>query len=281
MTSRIYFFRIVFALTLLALPAIGACSSSRTSSGGSASERSAEEEEDDDESAAPRPPREQWATPRIDLEVAEGHLDTVTFHIGSPLFLRMRMPEGSACTPFNGQPFFFDASGAQLGWGFQEVVDSLLFPRDERPCDRILMLSSESSNRLAEGYYSLKIQIYNDERSRINSDTILLHPVRSASGATEQSYSRFIQEQIIRNSQLLVNDADTRAALFGEGVPKSAESEIYRALILYRSGDIAGAEYTLKSARDLQRFRERPLAEDARIARDALYTRLTGIPPEH
>jgi hypothetical protein len=142
------------------------------------------------------------------------------------------------------------------------------------------MLTSESSNRLAEGYYFLKIQIYNDERSRINSDTILLHPVRSASGATEESYSRFIQEQIIRNSQLLVNDADTRAALFGDGVPVSAESEIYHALILYRSGDIAGAEYALKSARDLQRFRQRPLAEDARIARDALFARLTGVAPQ-
>jgi hypothetical protein len=74
------------------------------------------------ERAAARNARPRQKGVAFVVEPVEGPTDTVAFHIGSPLFLRLRIPAGNdACKPFNGRPFFFDSSGAQLGWGFQEA----------------------------------------------------------------------------------------------------------------------------------------------------------------
>lgn len=185
------------------------------------------------------------------LEAVEGPVDTVEFHIGSPLFIRVRVGDPSACEPGTGEFFFFDASGSQLGWGFEEVQDSLLFPPVEGRCERILVLSSEASNRLAQGRFSMRTELFLDPARRLRSDTLALHPVRSATGADERSYARFLMEQITRNAAQL-RDPETVAALFGEGVPVSSESEVYRAVVLYRIGDFAGAVIALNSSHELE-----------------------------
>jgi len=217
--------------------------------------------------------------PQMTVEAVEGPADTVSFHIGSPLFLRLRIPEGNAaCAPFNGKPFFFDATGTQLGWHFEEVVDSLLFPNVSGDCERILMLSSENSNRLPEGVFTLKVAILFDAASRMTSNTIVVHPVHSQQGADSISYTRFLQEQIVGNNPLL-HDPETLKALFADGVPLSAESEVFRALILYRTGDESGAEAALQSAGKLVAQRHAQLTPNASATSTALLARLKEEPP--
>jgi hypothetical protein len=213
---------------------------------------------------------------RIVLEPVEGPADTVGFHIGSPLFLRMRMGDPAACAPKNGEFFYFDAGGTQLGWGFEEVVDTLLFPAAAGRCERIVMLSSEASNRLAEGRFTMRAELFLDPSRKLGSDTLALHPVRSTSGADEVSYARFLMEQIVRNGAQL-RDPETVAALFGEGVPTSAESEIYRAVVLYRIGDFAGAVISLRSSRELEQERRRAVGIAAATTRTTLETILAQM----
>lgn len=191
------------------------------------------------------------SSPSILLEPIDGKTDTVQFHIGSPLFLHLKINGERACRPFNGRPFFFDASGAQVGWGFVEVADSLLFPRPAGSCDRYLMLSSENSNLLAEGYYTLSVALLLDEKSELRSDTIVLHPVHS-SGADHLSYSRFLLEQILSNSPLL-QDPTTMGELFAPHLPHSPASEVYHAAILYMGGDLYRAGELLKAARAMEK----------------------------
>ncbi|MCB9216007.1 MAG: hypothetical protein R3F28_13895 [Candidatus Kapaibacterium sp.] len=186
------------------------------------------------------------------IESIEGIRDTIEFHIGSPLFLKLGIRTGRACESFNGHPFFFDERGAQVGWGFEEVSDTLMFPDAEASCERYLMLSSEASNLLAEGYYSMSVALLIDEKSELRSDTIVLHPIH-ASGANALSYSRFILEQIILNSPLL-EDRATLRELFSDHLPQSFASDVYRAAIFYRGGDrveasdaLAAAERRMKS----------------------------------
>ena len=212
---------------------------------------------------------ESKGTPIV-LEAAEFAQDTVRFHIGSPLFLRLRIPQGnSACKPFNGKPFFFDANGVQLGWSFEEVTDSLLFPSVTKDCERILMLSSDASNRLPEGYYTLNVAILFDAGTRMTSNTIVMHPEYSHGGADTLSYSRFLQEQIIRNNPLL-HDPETLKALFAQGVPESPASEICRALVLLRTGDVTGAQSALASASVMESQRGVPPAASLAARRDAI-----------
>lgn len=232
-------------------------------------EREGEEEEEEFERLPPAPPM-PWGS-GLDIEPTEGSSDTLLFHIGSPFFLRMRVSGDRACEPFNGRPFYFDAGGSQLGWGFEEVADTLLFPHAPGSCQRIVMLSSENSNRVAEGYYTFKTLIFLDATDRLYSDTLVIHAVRSRSGADTISYGRFLQEQAVKNSPTL-HDPETLRALFAEQTPKSAESEIYRAVILYRAGDNAGADAALQSSRALESRRGRPVGGTAAEAR----TRLTG-----
>jgi hypothetical protein len=234
-------------------------------------EREEYEREEHENASRPRTPL-PWGG-GIVVEPIEGASDTVSFHIGSPLFLRLKLSGDIACEPFNGQPFYFDASGAQLGWGFEEVRDSLLFPTAPGSCERIIMLSSENSNRIAEGTYSMKVLLFLDEKSRLYSDTIFVHPVHSASGADTLSYSRFLLEQIIHNTPLL-HEPETIQALFAEGTPRSAESEVYHALILYRGGDIAGAEKALLATSELTARRNYPLDRAASAVAGLLAERL-------
>jgi hypothetical protein len=210
------------------------------------------------------------------VEPAEGPADTLLFHIGSPFFITMRIAGDRACTPFNGTPFYFDAGGAQLGWGFEEVADSILFPHPAGSCERILMLSSENSNRIAEGYYSFKTLIFLDATSRLYSDTLVIHAVRSHNGADTLSYARFLEEQVVRNSPML-NDPETLRALFAEGTPKSAESEIYRAVIFAKIGEMASADAAITSSKRLEAQRGKPVTGTAAAARNLLIEELKEI----
>lgn len=244
------------------------CSSSRHTASADRDEYEEYEEEEEEFGKAPAPPP-PWSDPRMFIAPAEKPSDLLRFHIGSPFFLRLKVTDRDACAPFSGQPFYFDAPGSQLGWGFREISDSLLFPIPPGSCERVVMLSSENSNRIAEGTYTLKIQLFMDADHRVNSDTIALQAIRSTTGADTLSYVRFLQEQIINNSPLLT-DPETMRALFAEGTPRSAESEIYRAIILYRAGNPAAADEALLSARRLGERRAAPLDENAAAARDAL-----------
>jgi hypothetical protein len=233
-----------------------------------------EDEDEEFEHARPLPPMAWGGGMRV--EPAEGHADTLLFHIGSPFFITMRIGEDRACEPFNGTPFYFDAGGAQLGWGFEEVADSILFPHPAGSCNRTLMLSSENSNRIAEGYYSFKTLIFLDATSRLYSDTLVVHAVRSHNGADTLSYARFLEEQVVRNSPML-SDPETLRALFAEGTPRSAESEIYRAVILYKIGEAAGADAAISSSQRLEAQRGKPVAGTAAAARSLLIERLRAL----
>jgi hypothetical protein len=237
-----------------------------------------EYERERQEHPAPRKPM-PWGG-GITVEPIEGPADTVSFHIGAPVFLRLKLGGDLACKPFDGQPFYFDASGAQLGWGFEEVTDSILFPRTAGSCERIVMLNSENSNKLAEGLFSMKVMIFVDEKNRLYSDTILVHPVRSASGANDLSYRRFLLEQLVRNTPLL-HDPETIRALFAEGTPRSAESEVYKAVILYRGGEIGGAEEALLSATQLAAERKAPLDPAAAATAEAMKRLVRGETSSH
>lgn len=215
------------------------------------------------------------SAPPIDLEPIEGTMDTVEFHIGSPLFLRMRVNAGRGCEPFNGRPFFFDANGAQVGWGFEEVADSLLLPRADGSCERYLMLSSEHSNLLAEGYYTLSVALLLDEKSELRSDTIVLHPVHST-GADQLSYSRFLLEQMLSNSPLL-QDPLTLNELFSEHLPHSPASEVYHAVIRYMGGDFGRAARLLEEARALADETGTPMWPSAAAVSRELEARLAEL----
>ncbi len=208
----------------------------------------------------------------ITVESIEGVTDTIEFHIGSPLFLRLNINAGRACEPFNGRPFYFAEAGAQLGWGFQEVSDSLLFPRRKNACERIVMLSSENSNLLAEGYYTLSIALLIDEKSELRSDTIVLHPVHAA-GANKLSYSRFLLEQMLSNSPLL-RDPLTLKELFAPHLPHSPASEVYHAAILYTNGQYEGAVQALATAQQLQDESGGNISYAANLLRGELQRRL-------
>ncbi|HVZ40078.1 MAG TPA: hypothetical protein VHI13_12440 [Candidatus Kapabacteria bacterium] len=259
------------------------CTSSRSTTSearreGSGRDESAgevEDEEDEErEHGRPAPPLPWGAGIRV--ESAEGGRDTVHFHLGAPLFLRLKVAPGTACAPFQGKPFFFEESGAQLGWGFEEVADSVLFPQHTGSCERIIMLSSESSNRLPSGSFTFKTMIFGEDGTRWYSDTIALVAERVAGGADSVSYARFLQEQIVRNSPLLA-DPETVRALFADGTPRSAESEVYRAVILYRIGDAAGAERALASAKERAAARLRPLDAAAAGAAERVDQLLHGV----
>ncbi len=256
---------IAVAVAVLIAVLVSACASS------SRSERDAELQEHPALRADDDAPSSAGAA-QITLEPIEGHADTVDFHIGAPLFLRLRINPGTACQAYNGYPFFFDATGAQLGWGFEEVADSLLFPDQRQRCERIIMLSSDHSNRLAEGYFSATVELFVDEHMKLHSDTIILHPVH-ANGADALSYGRFLVEQILRNGTLLGSDRETVDALFADGVPQSAESEIYRAAILYRLGDIAGAMESVRRSAGMQPAGPH-LSEAAALVRRELSARM-------
>lgn len=231
-----------------------------------AEEREAEEEREQN-SKRMKPPM-QWGT-GLTAEPLEGRAASARFHIGSPLFVRLRASAREACSAFVGKPFFFDASGAQLGWGFEEVADSILFPARTGACERIMMLSSENSNRLAEGSYTFKALIFMDDGTKFYSDTMTLVAVRSETGADSLSYARFLQEQIVKNSPLLA-DPETVRALFADGTPRSAESEVYHALVLMRAGDFSGARRALTLAREWAGRRGLPLDTGAAAAYDAI-----------
>lgn len=278
---------LVLLLALTALPlqilVFNGCSSSKTerNSPSTPPHRDGDEEfEREEEESPPRPPQ---APPTwfggMHLEATDHPGDTIAFHIGSPLLLRLELPSGSiACEAFNGRPFYFDAAGAQVGWGFEEVADSMVLPRDPSRCDRFVFLSSESSNRMPEGDYTLKVLIFVDEHRQLYSDTVVIRAVRSASGADTLSYARFLQEQILKNSPLL-GDPETLRAVFGDGTPRSATSEIYRALIYFRGGDTPGARAALTNSRLLEETgRSRAPGTTAERLRHIL-SKLPGLSP--
>lgn len=170
-----------------------------------------------------------------------GASDTITFHIGSPLFLRIDGVPGRGCEPGNGQFFLFGPRDAQLGWGFREIVDSLAFPPEG--CVRYLMLPAAGSNALAEGYYPVSTALLLDERSRRTSDTIVLHPIHAES-ASADSYAQFLLEQLVEASPMLRNET-TVAGLFADHLPKDLRTDLYEVLIRYRIGDLTGARIAL------------------------------------
>lgn len=273
---------LVTLLSILLLPVltlVWSCSSSRKTGNPDdhyTEERSKLGEEEKEEFEGRHQPRAPWGEPVIRLSALEAlpnasdsNLDTIEFHIGSPLLLRMTGSLNPGCEPFNGRPFFFDEGGAQIGWGLLEVADSLILPRSSGRCDRFLLLTSENSNRLPEGVYTLKALIFIDEKRSIYSDTIVLRAIRSHQGADTLSFTRFLIEQILKNSPLL-NDQETLAAVFASGTPRGAESEVYRALILQRGGDLDGAHRALDQADRLVRERGRMLDANASAVRRRL-----------
>jgi len=222
-------------------------------------------------------PPAPWGDATLHLSAIEGDARTITFHIGSPLLLRLSGARDLACEPFDGRPFFFDEVGAQVGWGLVEVSDSLLLPRSDDGCDRFLMLTSENSNRLPEGSFTLKTLVFVDEKRSVYSDTIVLRAKRSETGADSLSFNRFLIEQILRNSPLL-GDPETLRAVFGPGTPRSAETEVYRALILQRAGDAIGFQQSLDEVDRLVRERGAPLDANAARVIDRLRTHRTQSP---
>ena len=175
----------------------------------------------------------------LTIQALEGRSDTISFHIGSPLILRIEGTAGRGCEQMNGEFFLFSSKRAQLGWLFREVSDSLLFPWSRSTCARYLMLTSEESNDLAEGFYQVSVALLLDERSRRVSDTIVLNPIH-AEGASRDSYGAFLAEQIASNAPLL-RERETQKELFSDHLPKSRLIYLYEAIIRYRSGDLGGA----------------------------------------
>ncbi len=266
----------LLVLTLL----LAGCSGSKQQTSESSSGSEARQTEQEGTGKLKRPklpePPPVWGSADINVEPLEGPSDTIRFHIGSPFFLRLKILDDQACGPFQGQAFYFDAPGAQLGWGFHEVNDKLLFPQSlSHPCERIVMVSSDGSNRIAEGEYTFKLLLFVDDTHRIYSDTLVVQAVHSPTGADTLSYIRFLQEQIVNNSPLL-SDPETVQALFAEGTPRSAESEIYRAVILFKGGDAGGAEQALRSAQELEKKRGHALNRTASATRDALGRTMAG-----
>lgn len=210
----------------------------------------------------------------LTLTPIEGARDTVEFHIGSPLFLRLTVnKKGDGCKPFDGKPFYFEAGGAQNGWGFEEIADSSLFPIPSGRCERMIMLGSESSNKVPEGWYTLVVALYFDNRTSVRSDTLVVHAVRSSTGADQVSYACFLMEQIVRHAPLL-RDPETLSALFAEGTPKSAESEVLRAMILTGAGEPAAATAALRQSEKLAGGK--PVADYATRIRSRLTAATNG-----
>ncbi|MBC8146185.1 MAG: hypothetical protein H7X80_11425 [bacterium] len=271
-SSRIGIQSAFLTTIFLAAFVLSACTSSKSANRGDATESGAND-------ALVTAERIRLPTPgRMVLEALEGPTDTIEFHIGSPLFLRLRIGDDVACPPGTGEFFYFDATTAQLGWSFVEVTDSLLFPSIPGRCERYLMLSSEASNRLAEGRFTMRAELFMSPTYRLSSDMVALRPVRAAGGADEESYARFLQEQIVGNAAHL-RDPQTLAALFGEGVPTSAESEVYRGVVMFRSGDMVAAGDALRSADEIAMQRKRPLTIAAVYTRDALLRKLGQLAP--
>jgi len=209
----------------------------------------------------------------LDISAIEGMRDTVEFHIGSPFFLRLDVHDHDGCRPFDGTLLYSGAGGVQNGWGFEEVADTALFPVASGRCERVLMLSSENSNRVAEGWYPLAVAVSLENGTTLRSNRIVLHAVRSAAGADRLSYARFLMEQIVRHTQLL-RDPETLSALFAEGTPQSAESEILRALILMGIGDPTTAAGALRQAERLAA--RRPMADYAARVQERLNAAVGG-----
>ena len=186
----------------------------------------------------------QVATHPLRITSLDGNADTITFHIGSPLFLRIPGEPGRGCEAMNGHFFVFGENESQLGWGFREIADSTAFP--ETDCVRYLMLPSEESNGLAEGYYRVSVALLLDEKSRRTSDTVVLHPIHAPS-ASPDSYAQFLLEQLILASTMLRNEA-TVDGLFADHLPKNRTIDLYEGLIRYRIGDLTGAREALARA---------------------------------
>src|SRR5207249_88956 len=72
-------------------------------------------ESDEVEHAEPRRGPLPWGQ-GMKLQALDLPSDTISFHIGSPLFLQLDFSGPAGCEPGNGRPFYFEASGAQLGW---------------------------------------------------------------------------------------------------------------------------------------------------------------------
>lgn len=197
----------------------------------------------------------------ITIEPLETTGNKISFHVGSPMFLRVKINGKLGCEPMNGQFFYFDQKDIQVGWGFEEVFDSTLFPKDKKSCERIIMLSSENSNRLPEGDYQLKLALYVNEKIKLTSDTITLSPIH-ANQASQESYSAFLLEQIFRNSPVL-QDPETLKAIFSDKSLASAESEIYCGLMKLRAGDISGSILALKNSEILESKAGKPLGNFA------------------
>ena len=186
----------------------------------------------------------QVPTHPLRITSLDGSSDTITFHIGSPLFLRIPGEPGRGCEGMNGHFFVFGENESQLGWGFREIADSIAFP--EPDCVRYLLLPSEESNGLAEGYYRVSVALLLDEKSRRTSDTVVLHPIHAPS-ASPDSYAQFLLEQLVLASTMLRNEA-TVSGLFADHLPKNRTIDLYEGLIRYRIGDLTGAREALARA---------------------------------
>ena len=185
----------------------------------------------------------------LNISSLSGETDTVTFHIGSPLFLRVTGEPGRGCEPMNGRFFIFSERDMQLNWGFREVVDSVVLPREIGDCGRYLMLSSEESNALAEGHYKVSVALLLDERSKRASDTIVLNPIHAAA-ASPSSFAQFLLEQIVTGAPLMQNRS-TVEELFSGGLPRSQHISLYEAYIRIRSGDLEAARRALRQSDEI------------------------------
>lgn len=178
-------------------------------------------------------------------DVSDPGIDSISFHIGGPVLLSIDNRSGRACAVENGRIFTFGVDGTQLGWGFEEVSDSIVLPRSETDCRRYLLLSAEESNRLAEGSYGASVALLMDASQRLTSDTILLSPFH-APNASASSYASFLLEQIVTKSPILQR-AESIEALFGDHLPSSPRIDLYEAVIRLRAGDLSGAREALGS----------------------------------
>ncbi len=208
----------------------------------------------------------------LTIKSLEGRSDTISFHVGSPLILRIEGTPGRGCDQENGDFFLFSSKRAQLGWLFQEVSDSVLFPWSRGTCARYLMLTSEESNDLAEGYYELSVALLLDERNRRVSDTVVLHPVH-AKGASSLSYGAFLAEQIALDAPLL-RERETQRELFADHLPKSRTIYLYEAIIRYRSGDLGGARRAYLSSLDQDDTGNLYVNEVSKIVRDLVQSEM-------
>lgn len=201
------------------------------------------------------------STNQIRLEPLDAASSKLVFHIGSPMFLRVKIDGKLGCEPLNGQFFYFDENDVQVGWGFEEVYDSTLFPNQKNSCERIIMLSSENSNRLAEGEFKVKINLYVNDKTKLVSNLVTLNPIHAKS-ATTDSYSAFLLEQLFKNNPIL-QDPETLKAIFLDKSLASPESEVYCSVLKFRAGDFSGAKQSLHDSELLSTKLGKPLAKAA------------------